>query len=69
MGRPMRIELTRVGLLVYLANHYTTRGARMATSRDLSRKMNTRKGNLKRYTGFLLIAAQFFFVRTNNDKA
>ena len=23
----MRIELTRVGLLVYLANHYTTRGA------------------------------------------
>ena len=24
----MRIELTRVGLLVYLANHYTTRGAR-----------------------------------------
>ena len=27
MGHPMRIELTRVGLLVYLANHYTTRGA------------------------------------------
>ena len=23
----MRIELTHVGLLVYLANHYTTRGA------------------------------------------
>ena len=23
----MRIKLTRVGLLVYLANHYTTRGA------------------------------------------
>ena len=23
----MRIELTRVGLLVYFANHYTTRGA------------------------------------------
>ena len=23
----MRIELTRAGLLVYLANHYTTRGA------------------------------------------
>ena len=23
----MRIELTRIGLLVYLANHYTTRGA------------------------------------------
>ena len=23
----MRIELTRVGLLFYLANHYTTRGA------------------------------------------
>ena len=27
MGHSMRIELTRVGLLVYLANHYTTRGA------------------------------------------
>ena len=26
-GHPMRIELTRVGSLVYLANHYTTRGA------------------------------------------
>ena len=27
MGRPMRLELTRVGLLVLLANRYTTRGA------------------------------------------
>ena len=27
MGHPMRIELTRVGLLIYLANHYTTLGA------------------------------------------
>ena len=27
MGHPMRLELTRVGLLVYLANRYTTRGA------------------------------------------
>ena len=27
MGHPMRIELTRVGLLVYFANHYTTWGA------------------------------------------
>ena len=27
MGRPMRLELTRVGLLVELANRYTTRGA------------------------------------------
>ena len=26
-GHPMRLELTRVGLLVQLANHYTTRGA------------------------------------------
>ena len=26
-GYPMRLELTRVGLLVELANHYTTRGA------------------------------------------
>ena len=28
MGHPMRLELTRVGLLVYLANRYTTIGAR-----------------------------------------
>ena len=28
-GHPMRLELTRVGLLVELANHYTTRGALM----------------------------------------
>ena len=26
-GHPMRLELTRVGLLVKLANHYTTRGS------------------------------------------
>ena len=30
----MRIELTRVGLLVYLANHYTTRGAQFVGTRD-----------------------------------
>ena len=29
MGHPMRIELTRVGLLVKLANRYTTKGARV----------------------------------------
>ena len=27
MGHPMRLELTRVGLLVNVANHYTTKGA------------------------------------------
>ena len=27
MGCPMRLELTRVGLLVKLANRYTTKGA------------------------------------------
>ena len=26
-GHPMRLELTRVGLLVELAHHYTTKGA------------------------------------------
>ena len=31
MGRPMRLELTRVGLLDYLANRYTTRGAQPVT--------------------------------------
>ena len=33
----MRIELTRVGLLVYLANHYTTRGAQSNLRRSLLR--------------------------------
>ena len=27
MGPPMRIELIRIGFLVYIANYYTTRGA------------------------------------------
>ena len=27
MGRPTRLELNRVGFLVYLSNRYTTRGA------------------------------------------
>ena len=35
MGRPMRIELTRVSLLVELANRYTTRGTK-ATETVLS---------------------------------
>ena len=30
----MRLELIRVGLLVELANHYTTRGAHQYTSCD-----------------------------------
>ena len=30
MGRPMRLELTRVGLLVKLVNRYTTNGAHKA---------------------------------------
>ena len=29
MGHPMRLELTRVGLLVKVANHYTTKGAHL----------------------------------------
>ena len=31
-GHPMRLELTRIGLLVELANHYTTRGASELTA-------------------------------------
>ena len=30
MGHPMRLELTRVGLLVKLANRYTTKGASLS---------------------------------------
>ena len=36
-GHPMRLELTHVGLLAELANHYTTRGAlAYFVSRELS---------------------------------
>ena len=38
MGHPMRLELTLAGLLVKLANHYTTRGAhrqRIITSSEM----------------------------------
>ena len=34
-GRPMRLELTRVGLLVKLANHYTTRRSRQYPTQTL----------------------------------
>ena len=30
MGQPMRLELTRVGLIDKLANRYTTKGAQNA---------------------------------------
>ena len=36
MRHPMRIELTRAGLQVYLANYYTTLGAK-----GISAKKNT----------------------------
>ena len=38
MGHPMRLELTRVGLLVELANRYTTRGALAASLKSLPAK-------------------------------
>ena len=53
----MRLELTRVGLLVELANHYTTRGAqillrftddnnRLAAKDLLDQKLRQSKRNL-----------------------
>ena len=46
MGHPMRLELTLAGLLVNLANHYTTRGAQ-ESSKLLC--INTHRG-LYKYT-------------------
>ena len=43
MGHPMRLELTRVGLLVELANHNTTRSALNNSHNDYSN--NTSKEN------------------------
>ena len=37
----MRLELTRVGLLVELANHYTTRGATVARHDDMMFYLST----------------------------
>ena len=45
MGPPMRIELTRVGLLVYLANHYTTRGAQVPILSGVVKLLNHEKKN------------------------
>ena len=39
-GHPMRLELTRVGLLVELANHYTTIGAWKEMYFDQDKKVN-----------------------------
>ena len=36
----MRLELTRVGLLAELANHYTTRGALRDVISDVKSTMN-----------------------------
>ena len=34
MGHPMGLELTRVGLLVKFAKHYTTKGALIHNNND-----------------------------------
>ena len=44
----MRLELTRVGLLVQLANHYTTRGAIIGDRVQLSKTNDTRKEQRKK---------------------
>ena len=43
MGHPNRIELTRAGLLVYLANHYTTR----VMVNEVSKRKSTLRIKLK----------------------
>ena len=43
----MRIELTRVGLLIYLANHYTTRGVDQYTYCSNSNNRNNCPANHK----------------------
>ena len=45
MGRPMRLELTRVGLLVQLANRYITRGALFVAASHLTGQKH--EGRLK----------------------
>ena len=77
MGHPMRIELTRAGLLVYLANHYTTEVPLYVNKvgyflfLKLSSIIKTQSGhtrvfdktNLYSMTTILLIDLFFFFLK------
>ena len=58
-GHPMRLELTRVGLLVELANHYTTRGASETLYVSLS-KLHCLFPNI--CVGFHLVFCDSFYI-------
>ena len=48
MGHPMRLELTRVGLLVKIANRYTTKGAQFKLAvMSQSNTLATKNKNLE----------------------
>ena len=60
-GHPMRLELTRVGLLVELANHYTTRGAYSITTSSLA--LCYTKINLNKYKNISTQVKKFFLFK------
>ena len=52
----MRIELTREGLLVYLANHYTTRGALASIEDSADTSIQRLEDNLEKHERGLITA-------------
>ena len=49
MGHPMRLELTLAGLLVKLANHYTTGGALLSGYKSLLADVEYESSNSANY--------------------
>ena len=68
MGRLMRLELTRVGLFVQLANCYTTRGPPslfILNSFLWKQKKNSESKKEKNFIDFAYIYIFFFFKKKN----
>ena len=63
-GHPMRLELTRVGLLVELANHYTTRGASRVALVSLSCRLLC---SCSLYSVIIFRCFEFFAGMRNNN--
>ena len=60
MGRPMRLELTRVGLLVKLANRYTARHTYICIYFiTISKKMKDKKIVMSFFLLFLLASEMY----------
>ena len=59
MGHPMRLELTQVGLLVKVANHYTTKGAHSPFHISLSLSLSLSPISVSTTSSHVTPVAQF----------